>query len=230
MPTPAETEALLLSLRVAVWSVLGSLPAAIAIAWLLARTRFPGHALLNGLLHIPLVVPPVVIGYLLLVFLGRRGPGGVFLENVFGITLGFTWQGAAVASAIVAFPLMLRAIRQSIEAVDRRLEQAARTLGAGSANAFCTVTLPLIAPGVFAGMVLSFARSLGEFGATITFVSSIPGETRTLPLALYAATQVPGGEPQATRLVIISVALAMIALVGSEWLARRTRHYASGGP
>ena len=230
MPTPAETEALLLSLRVAVWSVLGSLPAAIAIAWLLARTRFPGHALLNGLLHIPLVVPPVVIGYLLLVFLGRRGPGGVFLENVFGITLGFTWQGAAVASAIVAFPLMLRAIRQSIEAVDRRLEQAARTLGAGSANAFCTVTLPLIAPGVFAGMVLSFARSLGEFGATITFVSSIPGETRTLPLALYAATQVPGGEPQATRLVIISVALAMIALVGSEWLARRTRHYAGGGP
>lgn len=230
MPTPAETEALLLSLRVAVWSVLGSLPPAIAIAWLLARTRFPGHALLNGLLHIPLVVPPVVIGYLLLVFLGRRGPGGVFLENVFGITLGFTWQGAAVASAIVAFPLMLRAIRQSIEAVDRRLEQAARTLGAGSANAFCTVTLPLIAPGVLAGMVLSFARSLGEFGATITFVSSIPGETRTLPLALYAATQVPGGEPQATRLVIISVALAMIALVGSEWLARRTRHYASGGP
>ncbi len=230
MPTPAETEALLLSLRVAVWSVLGSLPAAIAIAWLLARTRFPGHALLNGLLHIPLVVPPVVIGYLLLVFLGRRGPGGVFLENVFGVTLGFTWQGAAVASAIVAFPLMLRAIRQSIEAVDRRLEQAARTLGAGSANAFCTVTLPLIAPGVFAGMVLSFARSLGEFGATITFVSSIPGETRTLPLALYAATQVPGGEPQATRLVIISVALAMIALVGSEWLARRTRHYASGEP
>jgi molybdate transport system permease protein len=230
MPTPAETEALLLSLRVAVWSVLGSLPPAIAIAWLLARTRFPGHALLNGLLHIPLVVPPVVIGYLLLVFLGRRGPGGVFLENVFGITLGFTWQGAAVASAIVAFPLMLRAIRQSIEAVDRRLEQAARTLGASSANAFCTVTLPLIAPGVFAGMVLSFARSLGEFGATITFVSSIPGETRTLPLALYAATQVPGGEPQAMRLVIISVALAMIALVGSEWLARRTRHYASGGP
>lgn len=230
MPTPAETEALLLSLRVAVWSVLGSLPPAVALAWLLARTRFPGHALLNGLLHLPLVVPPVVIGYLLLVFLGRRGPGGALLENVFGITLGFTWQGAAVASAIVAFPLMLRAIRQSIEAVDRRLEQAARTLGASSANAFCTVTLPLIAPGVVAGMVLSFARSLGEFGATITFVSSIPGETRTLPLALYAATQVPGGEPQATRLVVISVALAMAALVGSEWLARRTRRYAGGGP
>lgn len=230
MPTPAETEALLLSLRVAVWSVLGSLPPAVALAWLLARTRFPGHALLNGLLHLPLVVPPVVIGYLLLVFLGRRGPGGALLENVFGITLGFTWQGAAVASAIVAFPLMLRAIRQSIEAVDRRLEQAARTLGASSANAFCTVTLPLIAPGVVAGMVLSFARSLGEFGATITFVSSIPGETRTLPLALYAATQVPGGEPQATRLVVISVVLAMAALVGSEWLARRTRRYAGGGP
>ena len=230
MPTPAETEALLLSLRVAVWSVLGSLPPAVALAWLLARTRFPGHALLNGLLHLPLVVPPVVIGYLLLVFLGRRGPGGALLENAFGITLGFTWQGAAVASAIVAFPLMLRAIRQSIEAVDRRLEQAARTLGASSANAFCTVTLPLIAPGVVAGMVLSFARSLGEFGATITFVSSIPGETRTLPLALYAATQVPGGEPQATRLVVISVVLAMAALVGSEWLARRTRRYAGGGP
>ncbi len=230
MPTPAETEALLLSLRVAVWSVLGSLPAAVALAWLLARKRFPGHALLNGILHLPLVVPPVVIGYLLLVCFGRHGPGGVLLEQWFGVTLGFTWQGAAVASAVVAFPLMLRAIRQSIEDVDRRLEQAARTLGASAANAFCTVTLPLIAPGVLTGMVLGFARSLGEFGATITFVSSIPGETRTLPLALYAATQVPGGEPQAARLVVLSVVLALAALIGSEWLARRTRRYAGGGP
>ncbi len=230
MPSPAETEALLLSLRVAVWSVIGSLGPAIALAWLLARVRFPGHAVVNAILHIPLVVPPVVIGYLLLVFLGRRGAGGVFLEDVFGITLGFTWQGAAIASAIVAFPLMLRAIRQAIEAVDRRLEQAARTLGASPANAFCSVTLPLIAPGILAGMVLAFARSLGEFGATITFVSSIPGETRTLPLALYAAAQTPDGEAQALRLVVISVALAMLALVGSEWLARRTRRYATGLP
>ncbi len=230
MPTPAETEALLLSLRVAVWSVLGSLPLAVAVAWLLARRRFPGHALLNGILHLPLVVPPVVIGYLLLLGFGRRGPAGALLEDVFGITLGFTWQGAALASAVVAFPLMLRAIRQSIEDLDRRLEQAARTLGAGAADVFCTVTLPLVAPGVLAGMVLGFARSLGEFGATITFVSSIPGETRTLPLALYAAVQVPGGEPQAARLVILSVALALAALMGSEWLARRTRHYAGGGP
>lgn len=221
MPSPAETEAILLSLKVAAAASAGSLPFALAFAWLLARRRFWGHALLNGLLHVPLVVPPVVIGYLLLVVLGRRGPAGAFLEEAFGVTLGFTWQGAAVASAVVAFPLMLRAIRQAFEAVDRRLEEAARSLGASPAGAFASVTLPLILPGILTGAVLSFARSLGEFGATITFVSSIPGETRTLPLALYAFAQSPGGEDQAIRLVVISVALAMAALIASEWLARR---------
>lgn len=221
MPSPAETEAILLSLKVAAAASAGSLPFALAFAWLLARRRFWGHALLNGLLHVPLVVPPVVIGYLLLVVLGRRGPAGAFLEETLGITLGFTWQGAAVASAVVAFPLMLRAIRQAFEAVDRRLEEAARSLGASPAGAFASVTLPLILPGILTGAVLSFARSLGEFGATITFVSSIPGETRTLPLALYAFAQSPGGEDQAIRLVVISVALAMAALIASEWLARR---------
>lgn len=221
MPSPAETEAILLSLKVAAAASAGSLPFALAFAWLLARRRFWGHALLNGLLHVPLVVPPVVIGYLLLVVLGRRGPAGAFLEETLGITFGFTWQGAAVASAVVAFPLMLRAIRQAFEAVDRRLEEAARSLGASPAGAFASVTLPLILPGILTGAVLSFARSLGEFGATITFVSSIPGETRTLPLALYAFAQSPGGEDQAIRLVVISVALAMAALIASEWLARR---------
>lgn len=230
MPGPAETEAILLSLRVAAAAVAGSLPFALAFAWLLARRRFWGHAFLNGILHVPLVVPPVVIGYLLLVVLGRRGPVGSFLEETFGVTLGFTWQGAAVASAVVAFPLMLRAIRQAFETVDRRLEEAARSLGASPLDAFRSVTLPLILPGVFTGAVLSFARSLGEFGATITFVSSIPGETRTLPLALYAFAQSPGGEAQAIRLVVISVTLAMAALILSEWLSRRVDRLGGRGP
>jgi molybdate transport system permease protein len=219
--TPLETEALALSLRVAFWSVLLSLPLGIAIAWLLARRDFLGKQLVNGLIHLPLVLPPVAIGYLLLLLLGRRGPLGIFLYETFGITVAFTWKGAAIASAVMAFPLMVRAIRLSIEAVDRRLEAAARTLGAGRARVFLTITLPLALPGVLTGAILGFARSLGEFGATIAFVSNIPGETRTLPLALYTLSQTAGGEAGALRLVVVSFLLAMAALIASELLARR---------
>ncbi|MFQ5955912.1 MAG: molybdate ABC transporter permease subunit [Kiloniellales bacterium] len=219
--SPAETEALLLSLRVALWAVLASLPPGLLVAWLLARCEFPGKFLLNGLVHLPLVVPPVVVGYLLLLLLGRRGPLGSLLEGWFGITVAFTWRGAAVAAAVMGFPLMVRAIRLSLEAVDLGLEATARTLGAGPVWVFLTITLPLIAPGVLTGLILAFARSLGEFGATITFVSNIPGETRTLPLALYTATQLPGGEEAALRLAVLSVILAMAALAGSELMARR---------
>ena len=219
--TPLETEALALSLRVAFWSMLLSLPLGIAIAWLLARRDFLGKQLVNGLIHLPLVLPPVAIGYLLLLLFGRRGPLGIFLYETFGITVAFTWKGAAIASAVMAFPLMVRAIRLSIEAVDRRLEAAARTLGAGRARVFLTITLPLALPGVLTGAILSFARSLGEFGATITFVSNIPGETRTLPLALYTLSQTAGGESGALRLVVVSFLLAMAALIASELLARR---------
>ncbi|HYE52326.1 MAG TPA: molybdate ABC transporter permease subunit [Azospirillaceae bacterium] len=226
--TPAEREALELSLRVACWSVLASLPPGIAAAWLLARARFPGRVLLDGLVHLPLVVPPVVIGYMLLVLLGRRGPLGAWLYETLGISLSFSWQGAAVASAVMAFPLLVRAVRLSLEGIDRRLEAAARTLGAGPVRTFATVTLPLMAPGILAGAILAFARSLGEFGATITFVSNIPGETRTLPLALYTATQVPGGDAAALRLAGISVAIAVAALVASELLARRVARRVGG--
>ena len=219
--SPAETEALLLSLRVGLWSVLLSLPPGLAVAWLLARRAFPGKFLLNGLVHLPLVVPPVVVGYLLLMLLGRRGPLGGLLEAWFGISVAFTWKGAAVAAGVMGFPLMVRAIRLSLDAVDRGIEAAARTLGAGPAWVFLTITLPLILPGILTGVILAFARSLGEFGATITFVSNIPGETRTLPLALYTATQLPGGEAIAVRLAVLSVALAMAALIGSEIMARR---------
>ena len=221
--TPVEIEALSLSMRVAFWSTLWSLPAGIAMAWLLARTDFPGKALVDVAVHLPLVVPPVVVGYVLLVVLGRRGLIGGWLYDDFGITIAFTWKGAAVASAVMAFPLVVRAIRLSIEAVDRRLEAAARTLGAGPVRAFFTVTLPLTAPGILAGAILGFARSLGEFGATITFVSNIPGQTRTLPIALYTLVQTPGGEAAALRLVALSVALAFAALLASELLARRLR-------
>ena len=221
--TPVEIEALSLSMRVAFWSTLWSLPAGIAMAWLLARTDFPGKALVDVAVHLPLVVPPVVVGYVLLVLLGRRGVIGGWLYDDFGITIAFTWKGAAVASAVMAFPLVVRAIRLSIEAVDRRLEAAARTLGAGPVRAFFTVTLPLAAPGILAGAILGFARSLGEFGATITFVSNIPGQTRTLPIALYTLVQTPGGESAALRLVALSVALAFAALLASELLARRLR-------
>ncbi len=221
--TPVEIEALSLSMRVAFWSTLWSLPAGIAMAWLLARTDFPGKALVDVAVHLPLVVPPVVVGYVLLVLLGRRGVVGSWLYDVFGITIAFTWKGAAVASAVMAFPLVVRAIRLSIEAVDRRLEAAARTLGAGPVRVFFTVTLPLTAPGILVGAILGFARSLGEFGATITFVSNIPGQTRTLPIALYTLVQAPGGEEAALRLVALSVALAFAALLASELLARRLR-------
>jgi molybdate transport system permease protein len=219
--TPLEIEALGLSLRVAVASVVFSLPLGLAAAWLLARRSFPGKSLVDGIIHLPLVVPPVVVGYALLVLLGRRGPVGAWLYDSFGITIAFTWKGAAVAAAVMAFPLMVRAMRLSLEAVDRRLEAAARTLGAGRIRVFLTITLPLMAPGILAGVVLAFARALGEFGATITFVSNIPGETRTLPIALYTLTQTPDGEAAAARLALIAVALALAAVVASEWLARR---------
>ena len=221
--TPLEIEALTLSARVAFWAVLVSLPFGIAVAWLLARTRFPGKTLVDAVVHVPLVVPPVVIGYVLLVLLGRRGAIGAWLWDSFGVTLAFTWQGAAVASAVMGFPLMVRAIRLSLEAVDPRLEAAARTLGARPIGVFFSVTLPLTSSGILAGVILAFARSLGEFGATITFVSSIPGETRTLPIALYGLAQVPGGEAAALRIVVISIALAVAALLASEAAARRLR-------
>ena len=219
--SPLEIEALRLSLRVGVWSVIASLPLGLAVAFLLARRRFPGKILLDGLVHLPLVLPPVVVGFGLLVLFGRRGPIGAWLHDGFGITFAFNWKGAALASAVMGFPLMVRAMRLSLELVDRRLEQAARTLGAGSARVFLTITLPLMAPGILTGIILAFARSISEFGATITFVSNIPGETRTLPLALYALTQAPGGEDAAWRLALLSVALAMAALVASELMARR---------
>lgn len=226
--TPLEWEALGLSLKVALWATLASLPLGVLTAWVLARTRFPGHGLLNGIVHLPLVLPPVVVGYALLVLLGRQGPLGGWLYDSFGITLAFTWKGAAVAAAVMAFPLMVRAMRLSLEAVDAGLEQAARTLGAGPAKVFVTITLPLMLPGVLTGTVLAFARALGEFGATITFVSNIPGETRTLPLALYSFTQVPGGEDGAMRLAIIAVVVALAALVVSEVLARRVQRMTQG--
>ena len=228
--SPIEIEALSLSLRVAFWSMLWSLPAGIAMAWLLARTEFPGKSIVDVAVHLPLVVPPVVVGYVLLVVLGRRGAVGSWLYDDFGITIIFTWKGAAVASAVMAFPLVVRAIRLSIEAVDRRLEAAARTLGAGPIRAFFTVTLPLTAPGILVGAILGFARSLGEFGATITFVSNIPGETRTLPIALYTLVQAPGGEAAAMRLVAVSVALAFAALLASELVARRLRARMADAP
>jgi molybdate transport system permease protein len=216
-----EKEVLRLSLWVSGWSVVGSLPVGIFLAWLLARKRFPGKFILDGLVHLPLVLPPVVMGYILLVVLGRKGLLGAWLYDVFGITFAFNWKGAAVASAVMAFPLLVRAVRLSIEGVDQGLEAAAQTLGASPVRIFFTVTLPLTIPGVLTGIILAFARSLSEFGATITFVSNIPGETRTLPLALYTLTQVPGGEEGAFRLCVISVILAMVALIAAEILSRR---------
>lgn len=221
MLTPLEFEALSLSLKVATWSVVVSLPLGIAMAWVLARLRFPGRVLLDGIVHLPLVVPPVAVGYLLLVVLGRQGLVGGWLFESFGVTLVFTWQGAAVAAAVMSYPLMVRAVRLSIEAVDQRLETAARTLGAGPLRVFFTITLPLTTPGILTGAVLAFARSLGEFGATITFVSNIAGETRTLPIALYTLVQSPGGEDAALRIVALSVALALVAMLASEVIARR---------
>jgi molybdate transport system permease protein len=218
--SPEEIDILVLSVQVAIWSIAASILPAIAAGWLLARYEFPGKTAVDAILHLPLVLPPVVVGYVLLVLFAPRGPLGQPLAEWFGISFAFSWRGAALASAVMGFPLMTQAIRLSAQTVDRRLEQAARTLGAPPWQVFLTVTLPLMAPGVLAGTVLSFARSLGEFGATITFVSNIPGETRTLPLAIYAYTQVPGGEGPGFRLTVISVALALLALAGAGILNR----------
>ncbi len=226
--SPDDWIALRLSLKVAAVATLASLPFAIAVATVLARARFPGKTLLDAVVHLPLVMPPVVTGYLLLLAFGRRGPVGEWLESTFGIVLSFRWTGAALACAVMGFPLMVRAIRLSIEAIDARLVSAAATLGAPPAWRFLTVTLPLALPGVLAGAVLCFAKALGEFGATITFVSSIPGETRTLPSAIYAATQTPGGDATALRLTAVAIAVSIGALALSEWLARRVRRTVGG--
>jgi molybdate transport system permease protein len=218
--SPEEWTAVELSLRIAVVATVVSLPFGIAVAWLLARKDFWGKALLDGVVHLPLVLPPVVTGYLLLITFGRKGAVGGFLESI-GIVLSFRWTGAALACGVMAFPLLVRAIRLSFEAIDRRLEEAASTLGASGFRAFLTVTLPLALPGVIAGMVLAFAKALGEFGATITFVSNIPGETQTLSAAIYTFTQIPGGDAAAGRLVIVAIVIALAALVASEWFARR---------
>jgi molybdate transport system permease protein len=226
--SPAELSALRLSLLVAFWATVGSLPLGIAVALILARGRFWGKSILDAVVHLPLVMPPVVTGYLLLLLFGRRGVLGEFFAETFGIVFAFRWTGAALACAVMAFPLMVRAIRLSIEAVDRRLEDAAGTLGAGPIWVFLVVTLPLIFPGIIAGMVLTYARSLGEFGATITFVSNIPGETQTLPSAIYSLTQVPGGDAGALRLTAISIAVSMAALIAAELLAHRVGRRLAG--
>ncbi len=218
--TPEEWTAVALSLRVSLVAMVVSLPFGIAIAWLLARKDFWGKALLDGLVHLPLVLPPVVTGYLLLITFGRKGAVGSFLADI-GIVFSFRWTGAALACGVMAFPLLVRAIRLSFEAIDRRLEDAAATLSARPLSVFFTVTLPLALPGVIAGMVLGFAKALGEFGATITFVSNIPGETQTLSAAIYTFTQIPGGDAAAGRLVIVAIVIALAALVASEWFARR---------
>jgi len=223
MLSPDEWQILALSVRVAIVSVVCSLPVAVLVALVLARLEFPGKTLLDALVPLPLVLPPVVVGFALLVLFGKRGPIGSLLDAWFGFTFAFRWTGAALASALMGFPLMVRAIRLSIEAVDRRLETAARTLGGSPVFVFASVTLPLALPGIVTGTLLSFARGLGEFGATITFVSNIPGETRTLPLAIYTFTQVPGGDAQALRLSVVAVVVSMLALAASEWLTRRAR-------
>src|SRR6056297_3859311 len=224
---PQEWEAVALSLRVSFWATLVSLPLGIFVAHALARWSFPGKQVLNGLVHLPLILPPVVTGYLLLLTFGTKGPVGSVLQDL-GIVLAFRWTGAALAAGVMGFPLMVRAIRLSIEAVDPKLEQAASTLGASRIWVFATVTLPLILPGIIAGSILGFAKAMGEFGATITFVSNIPGETRTVPSAIYAFLQVPGGETSAMRLVLVSVLVAMGALLMSEWLARKAAKRMSG--
>jgi len=226
--TSMEWEALRLSLWISFWAVAASMPFGILVAWILARLSFPGKSIFDGIVHLPLVLPPVVTGYVLLVFFGRKGPLGAFLQDHLGVTLAFNWKGAALAAAVMAFPLLVRAVRLSMESVNRELEAAARTLGAGPLRVFFTVTLPLVAPGIISGLILAFARSLGEFGATITFVSNIPGETRTLPLALYTLTQMPDGETGAMRLCLLSVGVAMVAMVFSEMAARRFKRRLKG--
>ncbi len=221
--TALEAEAAWLSIKVSFAAIIIGLPLALGAAWMLTRLSFPGKWLFNALVHAPLVVPPVVIGYILLVVLSPGAPLGQFLSEVLGLEIAFSWKGAALASGVMAFPLMVRAIRISLEAIDRGLEDAARTLGAGPVDVFTSVTLPMITPGLLAAAILGFARALGEFGATITFVASIPGETRTLPLALYELAQTPGGEAGALRVALISLAIAIAALAASEFLARRFR-------
>ena len=221
--TPAELAAIGLSLRIALAAVAAALPPAILAAWLLARRDFPGKALLDAAVHLPLVLPPVVVGYALLLFLGVRGPLGAWLEAEFGIRLVFTAAGATLATAVMVFPLLVRAIRISVEALDPGLDEAARTLGAGAFDRFFTISLPLIAPGILAGAVIAFAASLGEFGAVITFASNVPGETQTLPLAIYAATQSPGGDATAAKLAAVSLVLALGGLALAEAIAKRMR-------
>lgn len=220
--TADEIDAIRLSLWVASIGIAASLPFGMFIAYALARWRFPGKLLLDGLVHMPLVLPPVVTGYILLILFGRKGAIGAWLEQTFGIVFSFRWTGAALAAAVMGFPLMVRAIRLSLESTDRRLEDASRTLGANGLATFFLVTLPLALPGIIAGLVLAFAKALGEFGATITFVSNIPGETRTLPAAIYTFTQVPGGDEGAFRLAAVAMVIALGALVISELLARKT--------
>ncbi|WP_029063311.1 molybdate ABC transporter permease subunit [Labrenzia sp. DG1229] len=226
---PDEWQALTLTLRVAAAALLVTLPLAILVAYILARYRFPGHGFVNALVHLPLVLPPVVTGYVLLLTFGRKGPIGVFLDNLFGISFAFNWTGAALAASVMSFPLIVRPIRLSFEAVDPKLEDAARSLGAHRFVGFLTVTLPLALPGILGGAILGFAKAMGEFGATITFVSNIPGETRTLALALYTATQTPSGDLAAFRLTLIAVVVAFAALIASELLARRLRTRLGGG-
>jgi molybdate transport system permease protein len=219
--SPEELVAIGLSLKVALWAVVASTPVGVLVALLLARREFWGKSLVTGLVHLPLILPPVVTGYILLLLFGRRGPLGEFLESAFGIVFAFRWTGAALAAAVMGFPFLVRAVQLSIEAVDQRLESAAGTLGARPVWVFLTVTLPLSVPGLLAGMTLMFGRALGEFGATITFVSNIPGETQTLPTAIYTFTQTPGGDEHALRLVLVSVAISLSALMLSELFARR---------
>jgi molybdate transport system permease protein len=226
--SPEEWTAIRLSLRIAIVATAAALPFGIAMAWLLARKSFWGKSLLDSFVHLPLVLPPVVTGYLLLISFGRKGPVGAFLADHFGIVLSFRWTGAALACGVMGFPLMVRPIRLSIEAIDRKLEQAAATLGANRILVFLTVTLPLALPGVIAGIVLCFAKALGEFGATITFVSNIPGETQTISAAIYTYTQVPSGDGAALQLVVVAIVLSLVALVASEWLARRAGLYFHG--
>jgi molybdate transport system permease protein len=226
--TPEELTAIRLSLRVAFWAMLGSLPVGVAVALLLSRGRFWGKSLLNVVVHLPLVMPPVVTGYLLLLLFGRRGAIGAFLAETLGIVFAFRWTGAALACAVMGFPLLVRSIRLSLDAVDRRIEDAAGTLGANALWIFLTITLPLIVPGIIAGMILSFARALGEFGATITFVSNIPGETQTLPTAIYTLIQVPGGDLAALRLTLVSIVISMLALFASEALIERVTRRVQG--
>ena len=226
--SPEELTAIELSLRVGFWAMLTSLPVALLVSMLLARGRFWGRSALNVVVHLPLVMPPVVTGYILLILFGRRGVLGAPLADYLGIVFAFRWTGAALASAVMGFPLMVRSMRLSIDAVDRRLEDAAATLGANRAWVWLTVTLPLILPGIVAGMILSFARALGEFGATITFVSNIPGETQTVPTAIYTFLQVPGGETGALRLTLVSIAISVAALLASEAIAQRASRRAAG--